>query len=143
MSGVRVSAVPPEHALEVWPAVRAYVSEAVEYSRGRYEPEDILEFVVSGTHTMWIAFEGADIFGVVVTGFSFYPRSKYLHIVLCAGEDGQRWKKPMLKTMRSWAIDSDCIGIEGSGRVGWARIFAPEGAKVLWQAFELPLNEEG
>ena len=49
----------------------------------------------------------------------------------------------MLKTMRSWATDSDCTGIEGSGRVGWARVFAPEGAKVLWQAFELPLNEEG
>lgn len=143
MSKVQISLVPAEHVPAVWPAIVGYIESAMDYAHGRYEANDIADFIDAGTHTLWVAFDKNKIFGVVVTAFSMYPRKKYLHLVLCAGEEGERWKEPMLAIMRRWAVDNGCDGIEGSGRLGWARFFSSEGAKVLWQTFELPVNEEG
>jgi len=143
VSEVQVSLVPAEHAHALWPELVGYVESAMDYAHGRYEADDILNFVHEGTHTLWIAFAGDEILGVVVTAFSMYPRKKYLHLVLCAGKESARWKEPMLAVMRRWAVDNGCGGIEGSGRLGWARAFSSENAKVLWQTFELPLGREG
>ena len=73
-----ISLVPSEHVLDVWPAVTDYVQNALEYTRGRYELEDVLERVENGEFLLWIAFDGERIKGCVITDMMQYPRKKFL-----------------------------------------------------------------
>jgi hypothetical protein len=135
-----ISLVPKEHVIELWPRIEKFIAEATEYNNGRYETEDVLDLIVDYGYLLWIAFtEENDIKGIVITSFSVYPRKKYLTLDFCGGEDGFEWKNEMLKTLRSWAKDSKCDGIEGAGRAGWERIFKEDGYTKYLQNFELSM----
>lgn len=140
---IEVSLVPPELVRGLWPRVFPYLSSAAEYTFGRYEPEDIVEFVLSGQAHLWIVLDGDDIKGVTITRFWQYPRKNCLDLVFLAGDDGFSWKDEMLSTLQNWARDSGCDVIEASGRAGLARAFKDDGYRVLWQVFELPVAEAG
>ncbi len=139
---MEVTLVPRDYLLETWPKLRPHAVSAAEYTFGRYEPEDLLEAALDGRFDTWAAFEDIEVFGVVFTTFTIYPRKKYLDMTFIGGEDGMRWKEPMLSTLRSWARDNHCDGIESSGRPGWGKIFKDDGYKMLWQVYELPVAAE-
>lgn len=140
---VKISLVPTEHTVPVWPKVRRFMVESAEYTYGRYEAEDILDSVLDGNQ-LWIAFtDEGDVIGAVVTSIENYPRKRALAMHFCGGEDLARWKGPMLKTLQMWARDAGCDVIESSGRPGWTRIFAEDGHKPLWHTYELPIAEHG
>jgi hypothetical protein len=140
---VKVSAVPKEHVLAVWPQAEPYVKLATDLTCGRFEPEDVLDQLIDDKYLLWIAFDGTDVKGAVVTTIIHYPRKRYLYLMFCGGEDGFAWKEEMLKVLRCWAYDNQCDGIEANGRLGWAKIFKADGYKSLWQLFELPAGEAG
>jgi hypothetical protein len=140
---MEVSLVPPELVDGLWPRIFPYLSHASEYTFGRYEPEDIIEFVLSGQAHLWVVLDEDDIKGVTITRFWQYPRKNCLDLVFLAGDDGFSWKDEMLSTLQSWARDSGCDVIEASGRLGLARAFKDDGYRVLWQVFELPVAEAG
>jgi hypothetical protein len=140
---MEVSLVPPELVDGLWPRIFPYLSSASEYTFGRYEPEDIIEFVLSGQAHLWVVLDEDEIKGVTITRFWQYPRKQCLDLVFLAGDDGFSWKDEMLSTLRRWARDSNCDVIEASGRAGLARAFKDDGYRVLWQVFELPVEETG
>ena len=142
MSTMSVSLVPSEYAKDVWPAVKEYVAKAVKLTSGKYEPEDVLDLVVRYKYPLWIAFDGTDIKGAVITRFIEYPRKKYLFLEFCGGQDGFSWKEPMLSVLRSWAKDNDCDGIEGAGRDGWQKVFEDDGYVPTLRHFEMPVEQE-
>ena len=142
MSTMSVSLVPSEYAKDVWPAVKEYVAKAVKLTSGKYEPEDVLDLVVRYKYPLWIAFDGTDIKGAVITRFIEYPRKKYLFLEFCGGQDGFSWKEPMLSVLRSWAKDNDCDGIEGAGRDGWKKVFEDDGYVPTLRHFEMPVEQE-
>lgn len=137
---MHVSLVPPEYVLDVWPAVVGYVAKATKYSSGKYEPEDVLRLVTDYNYPLWIAFDDEQIKGAVITRFIEYPRKKCLFLEFCGGIDGFSWKDAMLSTLRRWAKDNGCDGIEATGRLGWKKIFESDGYKPTLQNFELALN---
>jgi hypothetical protein len=138
---MQVSYLPVEYVVDIWPKIRGYVTATVKYTYGRYEPEDVLEMLVDGTHMMWMAFQGQEIRGVVISTFQEYPRAKYLSCPFVMGEDFDSWKDPMLATLRKWASENDCDGIESTARIGWARKFKDDGYEAMWQTFQLPLDD--
>lgn len=140
MTEVEVSLVPPQFVWEVWPKMRSCMSKASEYTHGRYTTEDILESVIDGNHHLWIAHEGQDIFGAVVTHIAEYPRMRCLTMDFVGGERVDDAKDKMLATLRNWAKDNDCEVIESSGRVGWSKVFRDDGYRMLWQTYELPVE---
>ncbi len=140
-SEMQVSYMPVEYVVDVWPKIRPFVSATVKYTFGRYEPEDVLELLVAGSHLMWVVIEDKEITGVVITTFLQYPRAKYLSCPFVMGQDFDKWKAPMLETLRKWAADNDCDGIESTARLGWARKFKDDGYEALWQTFQLPLED--
>lgn len=141
---MHVSAVPTEHVISVWPKVRPHMEKAAVWTHGRYEVGDILDCLLEGERQLWIVFEDdGEIKGAVVTGFNVYPRKKYLDLTFIGGDDGFSWKEPMLKMLQHWAYDTQCDGIESSGRAGWSRIFKDDGYKLLWQSYELPVASSG
>jgi hypothetical protein len=140
---MEVSLVPPQLVEGLWPRIFPHLSNASEYTFGRYEPEDIIEFVLSNQAHLWAVLDGDDIIGITITRFWQYPRKKCLDLVFLAGDDGFSWKDEMLSTLQRWARDSGCDVIEASGRPGFARAFRDDGYRVLWQVFELPVAETG
>lgn len=139
MSDVLVSAVPTEHISTLWPMVEGYVASAVEYTRGCYAPEDIQQQLLAGTHHLWIAFEGTDIKGCVVTQVVQYPRKRALNCYMAGGTDFSSWRTPMMALLSKFAIDNDCECFEATGRPGWLRMFKNEGCEVVWQTCQLPI----
>lgn len=140
---ISTSVILPEHVVAIWSKVVGYIKLSTDYSYGRFEPEDVLDLILEGRYLLWIAYEGSDIKGAVVTSVVQYPRKKFLYLMFCGGEDGFDWKEEMLKMLQCWAFDSQCDGIEANGRLGWSKIFKADGYKPLWQLFELPAGEAG
>lgn len=140
MSEFLVSLVPQDHIDAVWPAVEPFVVKALEYASGKYKPEDVRDLVTEYGYPLWIAFNNEGIKGMVITRFMQYPRKKYLFLEFCGGTDGFSWKAPMLSTLRSWAKDNGCDGIEGAGREGWQKVFESDGYRRTLVHFEMPLN---
>lgn len=140
---MKISAVLKDHVEALWPKVVDYIKLATDYSYGRFEPEDVLQSLLDDKYLLWIAFEGSDITGIVVTTIVHYPRKRFLYLMFCGGEDGFDWKEEMLSVLRCWAFDNQCDGIEANGRLGWSKIFKADGYKPLWQLFELPAGEAG
>jgi len=140
---MEVSLVPPQLIDGLWARIFPHLSKASEYTFGRYEPEDILEFVVSGDAHLWVVFDEEDVVGITVTRFWQYPRKKCLDMVFIGGDEGFSWKDPMLEILQRWARDNGCEVIESSGRVGFARAFKDDGYKMLWQVYELPVTGVG
>lgn len=140
---MQVSLVPADLVEGLWPRIFPHLSRAAEYTFGRYEPEDIIDFVLSGEAHLWVVLDEDDIVGVTITRFWQYPRKKCLDLVFLSGDDGFSWKDDMLTMLQHWARDNGCDAIEASGRLGLARAFRDDGYRVLWQVFELPVAETG
>lgn len=140
---MEVSLVPPPMVQGLWPRIFPHLAKAAEYTFGRYEPEDILQYVMSGEAHLWVVFDGDDIIGITVTRFWQYPRKRCLDMVFIGGDDGFSWKDPMLEMLQHWARDNQCEAIESSGRPGFARAFRDDGYRLLWQVYELPVADTG
>jgi len=62
-----------------------------------------------------------------------------------AGKELDTWKAPMLNTLKRWARDNHCNGLESSARIGWEKALKDHGYKAIWQTFQMPaipLDEE-
>jgi hypothetical protein len=141
---MQVTAVLPKDVEACWDSVVKYVDLAADFTEGRYDTNDIREAIENGGHTLWVCYDPYDgvvsIKGVVVTTFAVYPQKKLLFLEFIGGEDGFEWKDVMLETLRKWAADNDCVGIESVGRPGWSRVFKDEGYKQIGYFYELPLE---
>jgi hypothetical protein len=148
---MQVYLVPPALVPDMWPKVFRHFQRASEYTFGRYEPEDIMEYVLNGHAHLWVVIRESesdinlseDIIGVTVTRFVDYPRKRCLDMVFLGGDDGFSWKDSMLGTLRNWAKDSECEVIESTARPGFARAFRNDGYRMLWQVYELPVDAPG
>lgn len=142
---MEVSLVPAELVGGLWPRIFPHLVRAAEYTFGRYEPEDILDAVMSGDVHMWVVFDDDEneIVGVTCTRFWQYPRKKCLDMVFIAGDEGFSWKDQMLDMLQHWAYDNGCECIESSGRPGFSRAFKDDGYRLLWQVYELPVARTG
>ena len=140
---MQVSLILDEQVPELVSRMYPHFVRAAEYTYGRFEVEDILDFIAQPGHHLWIAFDGEEVKGITVTRFMQYPRVKCLDMVFCGGDDGMEWKDPMMKMLQHWGYDNQCSKIESSGRVGWSKIFKNDGYKMLWQVYELPVASSG
>lgn len=141
-----VSYVPKELLHTCWDQIQPYMEGAAEYTRGRYTAENIRECIKDYDYQLWIAYEKENneigILGAVVTRIETYPNKRYVSMVFCGGIGLNIWKDAMIATLRRFAQDNHCDGIEATARPGWAKIFKNDGHKPLWATFELPLVKE-
>jgi hypothetical protein len=139
---IEVSAVPPEYIDTCWSQIEQYMEKAARYTYGRFTADDIYESVVEHGYHLWVAFEGKEILGAVVTQFMIYPKRKTLSMTFCGGKRLHEWKAPMLKLLQRFAVDMGCDAVEATARKGWAKIFKDDGYKEQWVTFELPVQGE-
>lgn len=136
---IEVSLIPPQYVDSCWDRIEGFIGKAAKYTYGRYTVSNIYDMVKEGDYQLWVAIDGTDFKGAVVTNIITYPQRKLLGMQFCGGEELKLWKEPMLELLKRFAKDVGCEGIESTGRPGWAKVFQNDGYKATWVTYELPL----
>jgi hypothetical protein len=138
---MQIALVPAQYMDFCWPKIEKYLDGAAKYTYGRFSVTDIKSCITDYDHHLWVAYDGEDFYGAVVTQFLHYPGKKMLAMHFAGGIKLVDWKDPMLLTLQKIARDSGCSGIEVTGRAGWLKIFKNDGIKQNFVTFELPVAE--
>jgi hypothetical protein len=122
---MEVSLVPPDGIDYVYDEAIATMEAVSVYTGGRYEPEDLLEMCKTGGNCLlWVALDkNHKIIGTVVTTVAHYPRAKMLFFQWVGGSQLSKWKHTMYNKLERFAYSQGLDGMEGIGRLGWARLF--------------------
>lgn len=117
--------VPVEFVGAAWQgAVDELVSAACDRD-GLYGADDLFSALCKGLMRLWVAGSKKDggevvIEAVAVTEILQFPRMKAFGIVICTGQDRQRWVSH-LRTMEAWAKEQGCGMSRPITRKGWAK----------------------
>jgi hypothetical protein len=136
---MEVSMVPAEYVDTCWAKIEPFIEKAAEYTYGRYSASNLYDMVKDGDHQLWVAYDGNDFKGTVLTNVMNYPQRRVLCMGFCGGIELKDWKTPMLDLLKRYAKDMGCDSIEAFGRPGWANVFKNDGYQIKWVAFELPI----
>lgn len=124
----------------IWKRIEEYAQGAADYTYGRFTKGDIRSGLKSKPQTLWIAHEGEEVYGFVVTEFADYPQLKALVMHFTGGKELEKWKTPMLELLQKFARMNGADVIESFGRAGWAKVFKKDGFKSLHNFYELPVG---
>lgn len=137
---MEVTVVLPEHYDAVWPLISDYMKGAADYTYGRFTVDDIKNGLHTSPQQLWIAYEGEQVYGAVVTEIVTYPQIKALVMHFTGGKDLPKWKAQMLELLQSFGKDNGCDIIESYGRAGWAKVFKDDGFVSRFMFYELPVK---
>lgn len=110
---------------------KKWIEDALEYSGGTHEIEDVFRGILEGKMQLWPAPDGC-----LVTEIIVYPRKKVLHIFLAGGKLDQL--TDMHDDVIRWAKSYDCSALTLSGRKGWERALLGHG----WKPTFVTLSKE-
>ena len=136
---MEVSMVPAEYVDTCWAKIEPFVEKAAGYTYGRYSASNLYDMVKDGDYQLWVAYDGNDFKGTVLTNVMNYPQRRVLCMGFCGGIELKDWKTPMLDLLKRYAKDMGCDSIEAFGRPGWANVFKEDGYQTKWITFELPI----
>lgn len=133
----------PNHSVDpLWGKLKSYFEGVAKYTHGRFTANDIRERLKNKPFQhLWVAHEGEDIKGFVITEFCSYPQMKVLVMHFTGGIEIETWKQPMLKQLQDFARMNGCEAIESFGRSGWVKVFKEDGYEALSVFYELPVGE--
>jgi len=125
---------------KIWHKIKDFADDAAKYTYGRFTANDIRTNLRNNNQQLWIAHEGEEVYGFVVTEPTHYPQVKALIMHFTAGKDVMLWKDEMLKWIRAFAKEQGCEIIESYGRVGWSKVFKDDGFQKRFMFYELPVE---
>ena len=132
-----ITLIPPDQISFLWKKVREQLRPAVERSKGRWTLEHLMMVLVTGQQNLWIAWdENNNSMGCVTTQVISYPTSKMLAFQFLGGENFDLWYPNMLKTLESFAADSECEGVEGTARFGFWKWLEKDGFDKSYAVYE-------
>lgn len=140
---ISITQIPLKHVDHYWGVVAPMLEKATEESRGRYNIDAVYQEIKSGTHYLWVIFQGDDdILASFTTQFCHYPLKVNAAVLFCGSRDGAemdgmagKWVEAM-EMFKEWAKFSGCDGIEIVGRKGWSRIFKNSGFEESYVTIE-------
>ena len=129
-----------EDYLKVFNRIEVFLEKAAKYTHGRFSANNIKDDLLLKDQQLWIAFDGTDVYGFVVTEVIQYPKVKAFVMHFTAGKELFKWKDLMLTDIKSFAKFKECKIIESYGRPGWAKVFKNDGYKQQFIFYELPVE---
>lgn len=116
----KVALVDPSDITYVWDSVLPLLTEALKYSEGELEAEDLVEHLDKGDLRMWVAMRDGDIIACMVTEIICYPRKKIVRVITLSGKDMDMWYD-FLPMMEGYAVKHGCSSLEAWTRRGMTR----------------------
>lgn len=140
--------MPPAEVHGLWPVARPFIKRAhsSRYSTGDAFLEDIYARLLLGDAgplqaTLWIAFEGDEALGAMVTHVVRYERSTVLQIPYLAGREFDRWVN-LISVVAADARRRGCSEIEILSREGFGPVLADYGCEKKWTMFRMPAGDK-
>ena len=109
---------------------RKWIEDALEYSGGTHDFDDIVDAIYSGRMQLWPAENSA-----LVTEIIVYPRKKVLHIFLGGGELQEILG--MHDSVIEWAKLQGCEALTVAGRAGWSKPLKKHGWSEPYRTYSL------
>lgn len=107
------------HWIKEFRRCEQWIEDALEYSHGTHNIQDIFEDVMYGRVEFWPGKECALITQVVQ-----YPQRKMLHVFLAGGNITEI--EEIEKHITVWAKQQGCTALSLTGRPGWTRSFCKD-----------------
>lgn len=105
---------------ECWPLIEKSIAAALSRD-GLYGPEHVKEWVLRGTHQLWIAgSRERGIEALAVTEMLRHPNGQVINFWLCTGTDRVRWIEHK-NGIEEWAKGQGCTRSVAHARKGWAK----------------------
>ncbi len=109
---------------------RRWIEEALEYTGGTHDYDDVVAAVQTGQMQFWPA-----PLGCAVTEIVLYPKMKALHVFL-AGADDMEQLLDMIESAVAWGREQGCTSMTIAGRQGWSKILSKLGWKTVMTVME-------
>lgn len=111
-------------AVDAWPKIEGYLSDALERDGWKLGPADLLQQVAEGLTGLYVIEddETGEILGAVAAEVQEYQRVTVFNIAFCGGRDLYRWAG-LLAAMEQEAVRLGCPIVRITGRPGWGRVF--------------------
>lgn len=132
--------VPKEDYNKVFPHVKGLLKPAVDMSGGRTTIDHVQEELYKGVQQLWIAFEGTEINSAAITEIFDYATKRVLIGHFIGGHNLNKWRKPIVDTMATFAKLNNCSCIEFRGRRGWGKVLKQDGWKQTYISYEYSLE---
>jgi hypothetical protein len=129
-----------EDYLNVFSRIEEYIEGAAKYTFGRFTSNDIKNELLTKSRQLWVIFDTQTVYGFVITELSNYPQKKELVLHFTGGIEFNKWHKPILETLKTFAKKEQCDVIEFCGRSGWTKLFKQDGYKPIFTFYELPVE---
>lgn len=110
---------------------RQWIEDALEYSGGTHEFEDIVAGIHRGAFQFWPAPKGAAITEIIE-----FPKKRVLHVFLAGGELDQI--VDMDESAGKFAKAAGCSAMTIAGRKGWEKVLKKNG----WDYYFTTLSRE-
>mgnify|MGYP001614377256 CR=1 FL=1 len=120
MSECELLCIPPEHIDLVWRKVRPLIVSGVE----RCDFSDFASVecdVLSNDALLWVAYDGKEIAGALVTQITKTEKRKICTLVAGGGHGRKRWLG-LLDQIEQYAKAEGCSVTRIIGREGWAAV---------------------
>jgi hypothetical protein len=93
-----------------------WIEDALEYSHGTHNIQDIFEDVMNGRIEFWPGKNCA-----LITQVTQYPQKKMVHVFLAGGNISEI--EEIEKHITIWAKQQGCTALSLAGRPGWTKSF--------------------
>lgn len=141
---VEIILVPAQAVEAMWPQASPHLEPSIAMSRGCFEPVDVLAACAAGGMQLWLAADGNEIIGALVTELRDFPRKRLARVMFAGGKHVRRWYAEADKAIEDWSRAWGCAALSASGRKGWARLIGGEEIAVeLWRDLSVaPSSQE-
>lgn len=98
-------------------AVLPKLDIACSYSIGRYTSKDILKYIEADYMQIWLAFNGDELDGFILTQIIDYPQAKSLRFICLMGVGVEGWQEfirvidgwlPFTRQIEEWGLSMGC-----------------------------------
>lgn len=123
--------VPAEKIEAIWPLV---LPTLALHPSDYFSADDLKWALLERDCQLWLALEGKEFLGAVVTEIIVYPQNKVLTVRLVAGRKVRKWAIPMRDVVYSFGKWQGCSRLEAMVRPGWVRLLGMKQVAVVARA---------
>lgn len=129
--------------------VQPRLIEACSYSGGRYSPEHLVESLQNNSMQIWLAFDGDDLNGFLLSQILEYPKARTLRFFCCMGVKIGGWQVfmteiggwlPFMAEAEEWGKHQGCSLSQIEAPQGWGLLIKNLGYNPTHVLFEKGLR---